>query len=136
MPSWTPPAAWITGYDGPVTLSLASNPGNAVLKGNLTVSAKAGVATFTGLSLGKSAAGYRIMVNLGNASVTTSNFTVTPAAAKLVVTTSPPSTVTVRRPFGMTVKVEDGAGNLAVGFTGKVTVRLKNNSGGGARRRP
>jgi virginiamycin B lyase len=49
------------GYNGPVTVALASNPGGATLGGTLTVTAKNGVATFTGLSLDKLGKGYRIM---------------------------------------------------------------------------
>jgi hypothetical protein len=49
------------GYNGQVTLALGSNPGGATLGGTLTVSAKNGVATFTGLSLNKLGTGYRLM---------------------------------------------------------------------------
>jgi len=48
------------GYNGPVTIALASNPGGATLGGTLTVMAKLGVANFTGLSLNKPGTGYRL----------------------------------------------------------------------------
>ena len=49
-----------TGYNGPVTLALL-NPGAATLSGTLTVTAKDGVATFTGLSINQVGTGYQLM---------------------------------------------------------------------------
>jgi hypothetical protein len=51
------------GFSGPVTLALAENPGGATLGGTLTVTAKNGVATFSGLTLNKLGAGYRLMAH-------------------------------------------------------------------------
>ena len=120
------------GYNGPITLTLASNPSGAVLQGNTTATANAGVAIFTGLSLGAPAVGYVLQANLGSVLATTSSLTVTPAATHLVVTTEPPTTIVAGQPFGLTVKVEDGAGNVATGFNGVVTLSLGTHSGGAA----
>jgi streptogramin lyase len=49
-----------TGYNGPVTVALL-NPGTATLSGTLTVTAKDGVATFTGLSINQVGTGYQLM---------------------------------------------------------------------------
>jgi hypothetical protein len=48
------------GYNGPVTVALV-NPGTATLGGTLTVTAKNGVATFTGLTINQPGTGYRLM---------------------------------------------------------------------------
>ena len=51
-----------TGFNGNVTLALVNpNANGAALGGTLTVAAKDGVATFTGLTLNQLGAGYRIM---------------------------------------------------------------------------
>ena len=49
-----------TGYNGPVTVALV-NPGTATLGGTLTVTAKNGVATFTGLSINQLGTAYRLV---------------------------------------------------------------------------
>ena len=49
-------------FNGPVTLSLASSPGGASLGGTLTVSASAGVAVFSGVSLNAAANGSVLQV--------------------------------------------------------------------------
>ena len=48
-------------FNGNVTVALATNPGGSTLGGTLTVAAKNGVATFTGLTLDKLGTGYRLM---------------------------------------------------------------------------
>ena len=97
-PSRTLPARGkCTSYNGPVTLSLASNPGKGTLQGNLTATAKAGVATFTGLSLGTADAGYVLKANIGNVSTTTGHVTVTPAAVAQLAITNEPSANCWRR---------------------------------------
>ena len=52
----------VTSFNGTVTVALASNPGGATLGGTLTVTASAGVATFSGLTLTKAASGYTLAV--------------------------------------------------------------------------
>ena len=49
---------------------------------------------------------------------------------QLVVTTQPPSSVTSNVPFGLTIKAEDGSGNVAPTFNGLVTLALTDNPGG------
>ena len=50
-----------SGFNGPVSLALADNPGGASLGGTLTVTAKDGVASFDNLTLDQLGTGYRIM---------------------------------------------------------------------------
>ena len=47
-------------FNGTVTVALANNPGGATLGGTLSVTASNGVATFSGLTLTKAAAGYTL----------------------------------------------------------------------------
>src|SRR5262249_59411017 len=51
------------------------------------------------------------------------------SATHLVVTTSPPETVTAGAPFGLTVNAEDDAGTLDPNFNSSVTIALASNPG-------
>jgi streptogramin lyase len=55
----------ITSFNGKVTVALGSNPGGSTLGGTLTVTASAGVATFSGLTLNKAASGYALAATAG-----------------------------------------------------------------------
>jgi dUTPase len=73
------------GYNGSVTLTLASKAGRRKLHGALTVNAVDGVATFSGLTLPKAHKGqtFQIQVTAGGlAPTTTSPITVLPAPAR------------------------------------------------------
>ena len=122
-----------TSFDGSVTLALASDPGGASLGGNLTVMAQSGIATFSGLTLDRTGAGYILLVTAeGSTATTTNSFNVTPAApTRLVIISEPPFRVGVNEPFGLTVAVEDSFGNLETGAEGTVTVALAGGSGEG-----
>lgn len=76
-----------TGYNGNVTLALLSTTPGATLGGTLTVAAKNGVATFTGLTLNQLGSGARIMAS-------TDPLTTTLTAPVTVAT--PPTIVTQR----------------------------------------
>jgi hypothetical protein len=123
-------------FNGNVTVSLANIPtgGSTTLGGSsLTVTAANGVATFSGLTLNKAAAGYTLQATSSGthapAAVTTSGFNVSAAAAtKLVITTQPPDTVSA--PFGFTVAAEDQFNNFDTNFSGTVFVSLAANPGG------
>ena len=52
-----------TSYDGTVAVALANNPGGATLGGTLTVTATDGVATFAGLTIDETGAGYTLEVS-------------------------------------------------------------------------
>jgi hypothetical protein len=65
-------------YTGSVSIALTSNPGNAMLGGNLTVNAVAGRAVFAGLTLDQIASGYQFTISTnGLPSVTTNPFNIT-----------------------------------------------------------
>src|SRR5207249_2926470 len=65
-------------FTGSVDVALASNPGSSTLGGTLSVSASAGIATFSGLTLNVAAGGYTLQItNTGLTPVTTSAVNVT-----------------------------------------------------------
>src|SRR5262249_55662936 len=66
-------------FNGAVTLSLGSNPGDASLGGTTTLSATNGLVTFTGLSIDLPANGYTIVASAsGVSNATTSSILVGP----------------------------------------------------------
>jgi uncharacterized delta-60 repeat protein len=114
-----------------VTAALANNPTGATLGGTLSETVSQGVATFSGLTLTKAAAGYTIGVSTGTFNATTGAFTVTPAAAtQLVITQQPPASVVVNGRFGLQVAVEDTYGNVVTSASNTVRVALANNPTG------
>ena len=71
-----------TSFNGAVTIALANNPDSGKLNGTLTTNAKAGVASFSQLTLDQAANGYTIQATAsGLIAATTNSFNVTPAAA-------------------------------------------------------
>jgi hypothetical protein len=121
-----------TSYNGDLTVALANNPGGATLGGTVTVTAHAGIATFSDLTLNHAAAGYSLFVNAGGTALaTTTAITVSPAAAtRLVVIAEPSARVLPGVTLGLIVAVEDSFGNLEPSYSGNVTASLK---GGPAR---
>ena len=112
-------------YDGPVTLSLAANPGGSTLGGTLTASAVNGVATFTNVTIDKPDSGTTLKATAtGLASSTTTPFGVVPATAatQLVVTSQPPASVTAGVDFGVVVMAENSKGTVDTSFDGSVTI--------------
>jgi hypothetical protein len=119
-------------FVGTVTIALMNHPAGAVLGGSLHVTARAGVATFAGLTLDQAAVGDTLQATSGGLSgATTSPLTVKAApAVQLVVTAEPPSSVAAGSPFGLAVAAEDGFGNVDPTYGGMVTIDLPNNAGG------
>jgi sugar lactone lactonase YvrE len=109
-----------TYYNGPVTLSLAANPGSDTLTGTTTVNAVGGIATFTNLVLDKASAGDSLQISSGVAdSITTATFPVAPAAASQFAVTGFPAT-TAGSPQSLTVTALDAYGNVATDYAGTV----------------
>jgi len=130
-----------TTFNSPVFLALATNPTTTGTLGGTLMATPSenhpGQAVFTGLTLDTAtpttpgSSGYTIQATSGNlAPVTTTPITVTPAAAAaLVVSIPPPSTMTAGALYGLQISALDPFGNLATGFTGTVTIALENNPG-------
>ena len=111
---------------------MANNPSGDTLGGTTSVQASAGVATFTGLTLTKAAAGVTLVASSG---LSGEGFliaiTVTPAAAsQLVITTEPPATVKVSTPFGLQASIEDPYGNVVTTANSSVNVAFASNPTG------
>jgi hypothetical protein len=122
-----------TTFTGSVAVALANNPGGSALGGVRTLTAVNGMASFFNLTVNQPGTGYTLRVTGGGLSpATTSPFNVQQPAppAQLVVTAQPPAAVAAASEFGLVVKVEDGAGNVATTFTGNVSVALASNPGG------
>ncbi len=118
-------------FNGPITVTLASNPSAATLGGVQVATAVNGVATFSGLVLNPVGTGYTLLVSGGGETPLTSNSfnIVAGPASQLVLTTALPSTVGTGAPFGMSLTVEDSAGNVVTGYSGTVTLTLASNPG-------
>src|SRR5439155_53311 len=84
-----------TSYTGNVVIAIGSNPGGGTLSGTATVAAASGVASFPGLSINRSGAGYTIGASSASLTGTTSTaFTVTPGTATRVAFTVQPTGIT------------------------------------------
>jgi streptogramin lyase len=122
-----------TSFAGSVTVSLANNPGAAILSGGpLTVAARSGVANFPAdLTLDTAGAGYTIRASsFGLEPVTTSAITVTSLpATHLIVLTQPPATVVPGARFGLVVAAVDPFGNIDPSFGGRVGLATSNGGG-------
>src|SRR5262249_38879674 len=121
-------------FNGQITVALANNPGGAgaVLGGSTTLTAVSGIARITGLILNTAASNYTLSITSTLPTVTTSPFTVAPAAAsQLVITTQPPSTVATSSPFSIVVAAQDSLGNIVTSYTSNVTLAIATGPAGG-----
>ena len=117
----------VTCFTGNVTISLGTNPGGATLSGTTTAAATAGVATFSNLSINKSAAGYTLQAaSAGVSSGTSTAFVISPApATSLAVTTQPTNTTAGSNIApGIAVTVRDQFANTATNFAGTVAIAI------------
>ncbi len=119
-------------FSGNVAMALASNPAGGVLTGTLTEAASLGVATFPDLLVTKAGSGYVLGASAtGFASILSSGFAVTPAAAsQLVVVSEPPSSMLVGSTFGVAAAVVDPYGNIETSYSGNVALSFGVNPSG------
>ena len=120
-----------------VTVSFGTNAGGGTLSGTLTAATNAGgVATFTGLSVDKAAAGYTLAAaSAGLSGATSSAFTVSAAAGSTFAITSSPvsGTASATATLGpLTVARRDAFGNASPAPGGGTAVTLASNSTGTA----
>ncbi len=119
-------------FTGSVTATIYNSAN--VNEGTQTVTARNGVATFSGLTLDQAGSGYTIAVTSSAigapASITTNSFAVVPGTpTQLILTSPPPGSVTAGNAFGLTVKLEDQFDNVATNYSGTVNATLANNPG-------
>ena len=124
-------AIWSRPINGTVTLAIASNPGGGTLSGTATATAVGGVATFSGLSIDKAGAGYTLQASDGALNGTSAAFNIAAGApTQLVFTNSPGDTrVGVAFTNQPVVEARDAFGNIAIGFTGPVTLTITTGTG-------
>ncbi|HEY7685935.1 MAG TPA: hypothetical protein VH833_07525, partial [Gemmatimonadales bacterium] len=125
-----------TSFNGPVTVAITGGTGapGAVLSGTATLNAVSGVATFTNLSIDKSAVGYKLTATAaGLTGATSAFFTINSGTATQLSFTLQPSAATAGIAIAPRVEVtaRDAQGNTASGFTGGVTVAIASNPSGG-----
>jgi len=116
-----------------VELSLADNPGSAILSGTMTVTAKAGVADFADIRIDRASSGYRLKASAtGLTDGASDPFDVTFAKATRLVVTGQPSDAVAGVPLApaVTLEVQDEFGNLVADDASLVTVALGTNAGG------
>ena len=116
-----------------VTVALLADPGAGALSGTKVRNASAGVATFNGLSINKTGAGYTIRATAaGLASDTSVAFNITPGSATQLVFTAPPSSTTAGAIISaVQVTARDAQGNTATGFSDNVTMAIGASPGNG-----
>jgi hypothetical protein len=116
-------------FNGSVTASVGINPGGTSLGGATTVTAVAGVATFTGLTLDIAAAGYTVNLSGGGlVAASTSPIAVGAGpATQLILSSQPPGTVNADSPFNLVVTAEDRFGNVDPTYSGSVALAATNN---------
>ena len=122
-------------FTGSVTLAIPAGRGDpsATLSGTNPVSAVAGVATFSNLSIDKTGGTYTLRATSGSLTPDTSNtFSITGGPIATLTFTTPPSTTTAGAVISPAVVVtaKDAAGNVA-NFNGPVTLAIGTNPGGG-----
>jgi len=105
----------VTTATTPITLGFGVNAGGSTLGGVGPVGAVAGVATFSGVTLNRTGAGYTLTADGGGLpQVISSSFPVTPAAPAVLVFGTQPTATTVGAAIApaVTVRIQDALGNL------------------------
>jgi subtilase family serine protease len=122
----------ITTDTSAIALTLSGGTPGATLGGTTTVNAIAGVATFSNLTVNKAGTSYTLSATDGSLTgASSSTFNISAGTAKqLSFTTQPPTTLQSGAPFGVTVTVQDAAGNTVTGSSATVALALSGTNGG------
>lgn len=124
----------VTTFSGNITMAIGTNPAGGTLSGTTTVAASSGVASFSGLSINKAAAGYTLATSAtGLTGATSSSFTINPGSAtQLVFTAQPTNTVSATSVSpAVLASAEDANGNLATSYSGNITIAIGTNPNSG-----
>jgi hypothetical protein len=109
----------VTTFNGSVALSMGTNPGGATIGGTTAVTAVAGVATFSGLTLNRTGTGFTLVASAGGlASDITTAFTVSngaPAILSIADGNNQTSLATRALSKPLSASVTDAAGNPIAG---------------------
>ncbi|MDB4889090.1 MAG: hypothetical protein JWL61_945, partial [Gemmatimonadetes bacterium] len=122
-----------TTFTGTIDIAIAANPGDDIIRGTTSVSAVAGVASFSTLMMNVPAVGYTLMAtSSGLSSATSTAFDVTPGVAPTaLVFSSVPSAVTAGATFTPVVQARNAQGTVLTSFNGNITLALSANPAGG-----
>lgn len=123
-----------TGFTGGITVAIGTNPSGGNLSGTTLVTAVAGVATFSTLSIDKTGDGYTLSATAGGVTGATSNgFKITPAAATHLAFSQQPTSAIAGASIAPAVVVQalDAFNNVDTAYTSQVDLGIGNNSGGG-----
>ena len=118
-----------------INLAIGTGPGGAALSGITSVAAIDGIATFSNLSINKSATGYVLTATDGNlVSANSSTFAISAASADHLAFSVMPTNTVASHSLNPAVKVQvlDQFGNLVTTDTSNVTVAIGNNPGSGS----
>ena len=123
-----------TSFTGLVTLAITSGTGTsgAVLSGQATLSATAGIATFATLSIDKVGSGYTLSATTSGLSGSTSAAfdVIAGSPAKLSFTAQPTTAVAgLAITPAIEVTARDAVGNIATAFNGPITVSITGGTG-------
>jgi hypothetical protein len=109
-----PPATPVTGNTSQVSVALTAANG-AILNGTKSVVASNGVATFSGLSIGKAGSYWLTASDGALNSAVSSSFTITPGPATHIVFAAQPGNSLAGAAFAVAVSTQDAAGNVETG---------------------
>jgi hypothetical protein len=115
-----------------IVMAIGTNPSGGALSGTTTVSAVAGVATFSTLSINKAGTGYTLAAtSTGLTTGTSSTFNITAGTATQIAFTVQPTNAAQGFPISpaVVVSVEDAGGNVVATATDSITVALGANPG-------
>jgi hypothetical protein len=119
-----------SGFVGSVVVAIGANPGGGLLAGTTTITATAGVATFSTLSIDRMGSGYTLTATAtGLTGATSGLFNITAGVATQLVFSIQPSNTTAGESITPAVQAtaRDAQGNTATSFTGSVTVAIGTN---------
>ncbi|HKE91933.1 MAG TPA: hypothetical protein VKB45_16485 [Gemmatimonadales bacterium] len=123
-----------TGFTGSVTVAIGTNPAGGTLAGTKSVTAVAGVATFSDLSINRNGTGYTLTAKAtGLPMVTSGSFDILLGPMSQLIFTVQPTTTSAGTAIAPAIQVtaQDAAGNTVTSFTGNVTMSITVNPGGG-----
>jgi hypothetical protein len=125
----------VTAFDGMVSIAIDANPTGGRLAGTLSVAAVDGVADFGDLRIDQAGSGYTLSATTSGLDPSTSaSFDImAPVSATHLTFITQPTDTRAGDPIAPAVQVaaQDNSGNTVTGFTGSITVAIKNNPTGG-----
>lgn len=117
-----------------IVMAIGTNPTGGALSGTTTVSAVAGVATFSTLSINKAGTGYTLSAtSTGLTTGTSSAFNITAGTATQIAFTVQPTSAAQNFPISpaVVVSVEDAGGNVVTSSSDSITVAIGTNPSAG-----